>query len=311
MSETTIYANSVFEQPWWLETVAPGMWGEVFVKENDEVVARLPYILKKGCITMPPYTQTLGPWIKPEYRSFQPGNTQLSRQKEIVSKLLGQLPAHRSFNMCFDSANDYVLPYKWLDYQYIPTFSYRISNLKDLDQVYSSFNKTVKKNIKYAQNKTHITKEPTPEMLLELVDKTFSAQRRKAPNIELAASIINKTISNDTGKLIIAQDDAGNLHAGAFIVFDEKACYYLIGGSDLKYRSSGAQSLVIWEAIKFASTKSKVFDFEGSNIEGIENFFRQFGGERVVNYRVYKQSLLEDCLMQIKPRVKKFLGYRY
>ena len=32
MLNTTPYANSVFEQPWWLDIVAPGEWGEVTVK---------------------------------------------------------------------------------------------------------------------------------------------------------------------------------------------------------------------------------------------------------------------------------------
>lgn len=122
MMTTTPYANSVFEQPWWLDIVAPGEWGEVTVKEVDETVARLPYMLQSGRIVMPPLTQTLGPWIKPEYRQFQPGNTQLSKQKELVSALLEQIPAHKSFHMTFDSANEYILPYRWLGYRYEPSF---------------------------------------------------------------------------------------------------------------------------------------------------------------------------------------------
>ena len=36
-------------------------------------------------------------------------------------------------------------------------------------------------------------------------------------------------------------------------------------------------SLCMWEAIKFASTVTKKFDFEGSMIESVERFFRAFG----------------------------------
>ena len=79
-------------QPWWLEIVAPGQWGEVVVEKGNEVIARLPYVLDKGKIEMPPLTQTLGPWMKPEIRDFLPGNKHLSNQKEIVSDLLGIVP---------------------------------------------------------------------------------------------------------------------------------------------------------------------------------------------------------------------------
>lgn len=311
MLNTTPYANSVFEQPWWLDIVAPGQWGEVTVKEGDEVVARLPYVLKRGGLVMPPLTQTLGPWMKPEYRQLQPGNTQLSKQKELIAALLEQLPPHKRFHMTFDSANDYILPYRWLGYRYEPTFSYRLSDLSDPDALYANFNKTAKKNIKYARNKTVLTEEPTAEMLLRLLDKTFEAQGRKWPHDRaLTRRLMEQSVENGNGKLIVAQDGDGNLHSGAFLLYDERVCYYLLGGSDSAFRSSGAQSLVLWEAIRFAASVSKAFDFEGSNVEGIEHFFRQFGGGCVINYAVIKQSLLADCMELAKPRVKRLIGYK-
>ena len=84
----------------------------------------------------------------------------------------------------------------------------------------------------------------------------------------------------------------------------------MLGGTDIRFRSSGAQSLVLWKAIQHASTVSSVFDFEGSMVEGIENFFRQFGGNRVINYNIVKQPFLGDCMDIIKPRIKKIIGYK-
>ena len=311
MLNTTPYANSVFEQPWWLDIVAPGEWGEVTVKEGDETVARLPYVLQKGRITLPPLTQTLGPWMKSEYRQLQPGNTQLSKQKELIAALLGQLPRHKSFHVTFDSANEYILPYRWLGYRYEPEFSYRLTDLCDTDALYAALNKTAKKNIKAARNKTTLVEQPTAKMLMDLLDKTFGAQGRKWPHDrDLTRRIIEKSVENGRGKLIVARDSEGNLHSGAFLLYDEKVCYYLLGGSDSAFRSSGAQSLVLWEAIRFAATVSQAFDFEGSNVEGIENFFRQFGGSRVINYSVIRQSLFADCMELAKPRVKRLIGYK-
>jgi hypothetical protein len=59
--------NALFEQPWWLESVAPGAWGEAVVRRGEEVVARLPYAYRRPLgmtvISQPPFTQTLGPWL--------------------------------------------------------------------------------------------------------------------------------------------------------------------------------------------------------------------------------------------------------
>ena len=174
-------ANSLFEQPWWLDIVAPGQWNEAVVKEGDEIIGRLPYVLQGKNIGMPPLTQTLGPWIKPAYREKQPGNSQLSVQKEIIAELLSQLPKHRNFDMCFDCANEYILPYRWLGYKYEPTFSYRISDLSDMDRLYQSFHKTAKKKIKHARHVVFIASRTDPGLMMEQMEKTFSNQGRSYP----------------------------------------------------------------------------------------------------------------------------------
>ena len=311
MEEYTGYANSIFEQPWWLEILAPGKWGEVVVEKGNEVIARLPYVLDKGKIEMPPLTQTLGPWMKPEIRDFLPGNKHLSNQKEIVSDLLGKLPKHKSLRITLDSVNTYILPYRWLGCNYYPTFSYRINNLSNPDKIYSNFHNLAKKNINSARKKVNVIESSNPWDIIGLLHKTFKNQGRKYPvKDEIVHRLIESSISKKSGKLLIAQDYEGNLHSSVFIVYDKNVCYYLLAGSDPFYRSSGANSLLLWEAIKFASSVSKCFDFEGSNIESIEAFIKQFGGELITNYVISKQTFINDFIELTKPRIKRIIGYK-
>ena len=110
--------------------------------------------------------------------------------------------------------------------------------------------------------------------------------------------------------MLTAVDKEGNVHASAFFLYDNKTCYYLMAGADPKYRNGGAQSLLLYEGIKFAQTVSENFDFEGSVIEGIEKFFRGFNPELVCNYRVSKLSFVDSVKEIVKPYIKKVLGYR-
>ncbi len=294
-SAYTEYASSVFEQPWWLEIVAPGKWGEAVVKNGNDVIARLPYVLYKGGIEMPLLTQTIGPWMKPEIRDFLPGNKHLSNQKEIVSDLLGKLPRHKSLRITLDSVNTYILPYRWLGYNYYPTFSYRINNLSDTNKIYANFHNLAKKNINSARKKVNVTESSNPRDIIELLHKTFKNQGRKYPiKDEIIYKVVESSINRKSGKLLVARDYKANLHSVVFLIYDRNVCYYLLAGSDPFYRNSGANSLLLWEAIKFASSVSKCFDFEGSNIESIEAFIKQFGGELITNYMIIKQSFLND-----------------
>ena len=69
-ADTIPWVNSVFEQPWWLDAVAPGRWSAAEVRRGDEVVARLPYMRRRrygldARSSSRPLTQTLGPWLAP------------------------------------------------------------------------------------------------------------------------------------------------------------------------------------------------------------------------------------------------------
>lgn len=303
--------NSVFEQPWWLNIVAEKKWREVLIKENGDIIARLPYVIEKNKIVMPPLTQTLGIWIKPELKKPLPGNKQLKLQKEILCDIISQLPKHRYFKMTFDSSNSYILPFRWMGYSFVPTFSYRINSLNNLNNIYGNFSGTVKKNIKYSEKKVEIIDSINPDDLLVVLEKTFTNQNRRYPHSpELIHKIVNTSIQRQSGKLFVSIDSKGNKHAAAFLLFDKNICYYLLGGADPEYRNQGAPSLILWEAIKYASKSSQCFDFEGSMVEGIENFFRQFGGVQVTNYSVRKLPIIYELYEGFKPRIKKIIGYK-
>lgn len=303
--------NNLFEQPWWLDIVAENCWNEIVVEENGEVIGRLPFYCKedKREILMPPLTQTCGLWIKSMEQTS--GNEHLSKKKKIIDEILGKLPKHTQMKISIDSSCDYILPFLWKGFTVIPKVSYRIEELVDLDAVYGNFSKTVKKNIKSAQKKVVIKQEADAGVILELLDKTFAAQGRKDPiSHELVKRIIATCEERGNGKMYTAIDEQGNVHASSYFVYDENVFYYLLAGSDVEFRSSGAQTLILWEAIQYASKVSKCFDFEGSMIEGIETFFKRFGGKPIMYYEIKQLSLWGEVKELMKPRIKKILGYK-
>lgn len=308
----TPYANSVFEQPWWLDIVAEGKWREAMVKDGDKVLARLPYVYDRGVIKNPVYTQTLGVWLAPELKAFERGNSQLHRQKEVLTQLLAQLPKAREICITLDHSNSYVLPYRWQGFHLEPSFSYRLRDLRDMGGHRARLGKTVNKNLRSAEKKLTVESGVTGiETLLELQRLTYDRQNRKPPVEDaLTSRLMERAMELDSGRLFIARDQEGRAHGAAFFVYDEKCCFYLLSGQNPSFKSDGSQNLLLMKGIEFASTVSMDFDFEGSMIEGIENFFRQFGGEQVINYRVSRRSLAGELAQAMKPRVKKLIGYK-
>lgn len=180
-----------------------------------------------------------------------------------------------------------------------------------MNEVYDNFDKTAKKNIRSAQKKIQIKDNLDVQVMINMLRITFKSQNRHNPLSEKLIFEIDKACKRySAGKFLTAVDNDGNIHACSYFVYDKNVFYYLLGGSDPKYRTSGAQSLILWEAIQYASTVSKKFDFEGSMIEGIEKFFRQFGGSPTIYYQITKIPFVSEIFELLKPKIKKIIGYK-
>jgi hypothetical protein len=307
-NQTSEFVNSIFEQPWWLDVVAPNAWEEILVVEDNEIVARWPIVKKSIGIGMPALTQSLGFWI-----SEKELDTDLyyNNRKRITNLLLEQLPRKKKINIMLNPKVDYFLPMYWQHFTINPRIIYRINDLTDINVVYNKFNRIVKGNIRSASKKVVIKSIDNIDLLVDLMKKTFSLQRRKNPFPEdLIRNIYCVCKDYNSGRLLYAIGENGQTYSGIFFVYDKNVCYALMGGTDPKYRSSGAFSLLLWEGIKFASTISKSFDFQGSMIEGIENFLRQFGGTPTVYYQIHKQNIVLELFELLKPRIKSLIGFK-
>lgn len=311
MSNTTPYANSVFEQPWWLDLVAPGKWAEATVKDGDTVLARLPYVMDGG-VVMPDYTQTLGVWMADGVRAFSRGNDQCSKQKELLEALLAQLPKKKSVDIVLHCSQEYILPFRWFGYQIEPTFSYRIEDLSDLAAVEQNFSKSVKRDINRGKKTLTVDcADGGTEELIELQNETYRRQKRKNPiDNAFTRAVMEGALAAGHGRVMIARDENGAPHAGCFVVYDENACYHLLSGQNTAFGNDGAMPLLFSAEIAFAAKVSRVFDFEGSMVEGIEQVFRRYGGRQVINWHVSKQSLVGELKQAMKPRIKRMIGYK-
>lgn len=56
------------------------------------------------------------------------------------------------------------------------------------------------------------------------------------------------------------------------MTWDETSLYLLMGSADPDLRGSHASNLMVWNAIKFAATVTRNFDFEGSMLPGVNAF---------------------------------------
>ena len=307
LSET----NSIFEQPWWLDAVAPDAWGAVQVSKGGEIVARLPYVVKQKrgltALSMPPLTLTLGPWLKPSTAKYA---NQLSQQKELMTSLIEQLPPHDYFSQYFHHSVTNWLPFYWQGFEQTTRYTYVIEALEDLERVWSHFSKKLRWEIRKAQKQLAVrTDVEDIERFLDINALTFKRQGLDVPyNRDVVRRLDAACTKHQARRMFFAEDAQGRIHAVLYFVWDKNSTYALMGGSDPDLRSSGADSLLTWEAIRFAATIGNTFNLAGSMIESVERFNRAFGGMQTPYFHVTRFSRRMRFLVAGRGMVGALLG---
>lgn len=285
----------IFSRDWWLD-VACGTdnWDVLLVEQKGQVQAALPfYILASGVISMPPFTQTMGPWFAPEPKDSKYTST-LGKHQAICKELIDSLKDYPHFLQNFNYRITDWLPFYWEGYKQTTRYTYLLNNIQDEKTLWDNMSPNIRRNITKARDKNGITvrKGIPVDDFLRIQEMTFERQHLPAPKErEVLKNIIATCRQRNQGDLWGAYDTDGNLHAVAFIAWQESSAYYLAGGGNPALRASGAHSLVLWEAIRFTSQHTSLFDFEGSMIPGVERFFREFGAIQTPFFTITKGKL--------------------
>lgn len=283
--------NSIFDQPWWLDAAAPGAWDEVTVERDGQVVGRLPFVTRRRLgltsLVQPPLTASLGPWIS-DHSAKEPGR--LEHQKKVLAALIDALPSFDVFDQNVSPSVRNWLPFHWAGFDVTPRVTYRLDDLSDLDAVFSGFEADVRAQIRKAGAALEVRADASPDAFLGLNRSTLETKGVVAGYDDgLVRRIDAACVEHGVRAILLAEDAAGRVHAGVYIVWDDRTAYYLMGGRAAEHER-GATSLLLWHAIRHAAGVTAAFDFEGSMVESLERYFRAFGASQVPYVHVRKES---------------------
>ncbi len=275
--------GSPFATSWWLDAVAPKRYDILTVYRGQEIVAAWPIVMDHvpllgTAIRAPALTQRIGIMFE------QPRSTQvhkrLADEKDWCGMLASQLPKCWYIRVPFDRAFQFWSPLYWLGYSQTTAYTYVIDGLSDLNGIWTGMRENIRREIRKAERMgVHVETTDDVDELWRVNALTFSRQNLVPQySIDYLKRIDCACRDRHARRILIARSGT-DVHAAAYVVWDKRAAYYLIGGGDPALRTSGASSLLLWKAIQFASTVSASFDFEGSMLEPVDRFFRAFGGQ--------------------------------
>ncbi len=277
------------------QTIYGNNWDVILVEKGGVVMGIMPFIIHKNKgfnVIRPefliPYQ---GIWIN--YPTNQKYNTKIGFEKEVISKIIEQLPDVALFRQQFHPNFTNWLPFYWKGYQQTTRYTFILDTSLPIDEVYANFHNNTRREIQKAEKALFIEEATSISDLYQLKVLVYKEKNNSTYPISLKTleTIYGYFSNKETGKILLAKDKDNTIHAAVFYVWDAESAYYLQGASNTKFKTSGAISLLLWEAIKrTALLNSQKFNFEGSMVENVHRYFANFGGKQVPYFEISKTN---------------------
>ncbi len=289
----------VLFSPWWLDAVCgEENWDVLLYSKGDKIYGLWPYFRTKqnifNKILQPGFTQYNGPLL------FYPeGLTEVKRlefEKKVISNLIDILP--KEVDMISINSNPLLLnwlPFYWRGFRQTTRYTYATNSLsgKDEEALLQTYTKDVRKSIKKFQSQGFVYKDAkdvnfsSRDFFLLHKECLMKINRKISYTEELLKRMVDYSVSNKSGKLIVVQDENNHICGATFFIYNSFEAVGINTAADHTIRDLGyfLNHLCILEASKLVGS----YNIGGSMIEGVEKTYRQFGLHQTPYFNISKE----------------------
>ena len=278
----------LFHQPWWLDALASAngtSWNVALSRAKDgTIVGAWPFFerVKLGMdVSLSPVLASyLGIWIDYPEEDWKE-ETRQSYENGIIKDLISQLPSFHLFKQNFTPSFQNWKELYWAGYNQTTHYTYVLEGIKDHDQIFAGFKSNLRTSIKKVGHNFSIGETNDLAAFYAINKKSWSVQNEKIPYTLKYLQKLDDALVNYGHRYIrLIKDANDNIVAGTYVVRDNHTAYNLMLGTDPEHRNSRAAEILLWDVIQEMSQYVDRFDFEGSMIEGVSQFFKAFGGKQ-------------------------------
>ncbi len=277
--------GTIFSTSLWVKTVAaaqgalPSILG---VFEDDRLVAGLTY----AEITRGLFTKITTPVLTP-YGGviYRPGSGKRNSESEsfnlaCADMLLSCVGDMYSYAFLVHSPEFVdIRPFTWTGWTEAVRYTYLL-DLTDPGRIWDLMERRVRTVLRKAESTLELGGAIDPEHFGELYERIY-LDRGKKPPIRSATvrEILGRLLEAGAADMRTVRDRSGEVISALVLVSDARTVYAWISGSLPGRNSTGAFSLLFWDAVQRYSGTCARLDMIGANIPSIAFFKKGFGGQ--------------------------------
>jgi Acetyltransferase (GNAT) domain len=273
--------GTVFHYSWWLEATGGefkilGCWDK-----GGNLVGGIPLPFKRRAGFTLYYSPPLTPYLGPIFDLTVANNPieRLSVMRCCGERLARAIEGFDSLSYMAGAAAPDLQGFLWAGFRADLTYTFRIGAGTTVDNAFQQIARTHRQKLK--KHTQYIVESGDDVNALALLsNQTFERQGMARPFTEsYLRSLWREVSKRGRGVVYTARDLGGQPAAALFVVNDNRTSYQIVSGVDMSSRNSPAGALLTWRAISDALNAGRIFDFEGSRIRGVEEYYRRWGGQ--------------------------------
>jgi hypothetical protein len=292
--------GTVFHNSWWLDATGHefqilGSWNR-----DGQLQAGIPLPRKRRAGLTLFHAPSLTPYLGPVFDLSQCDSIRdqlylMRSQGEVLGQAITDFD---SFSQIAGSAAPDFQGFLWAGFHIEVGYTFRFEAGTTVDQAWREAARTHRQKLKPERGE-EISVEASDDIsiLIDLNRSTFSRQERSVPYSEcMVRSLYHAASERGCRKLYVSRDSKGRPLSSLFVVNDSRASYQIVSGIDWNERNSSAGHMTTWRAITDALQAGRAFDFEGSRIRGVEQYYRRWGAPAKPTWALRKLGSLRGRL---------------
>jgi len=172
-----------------------------------------------------------------------------------------------------------IRPFTWAGWTEAVRYTYLLE-LNDPGRIWDLMERRVRTVLRKAESTLELGGAVDPEHFGELYERIYLDRGKKPPiGSATVRTVLGSLIDAGAADMRTVRDSSGDVISSMVLVSDARTVYAWISGSLPDRNSTGAFSLLFWDAVRRYSGTCASLDMVGANIPSISFFKKGFGGQ--------------------------------
>ena len=201
-----------------------------------------------------------------------------------------------------------IRPFIWAGWTESVRYTY-ILDLDDPAKIWDVMERRVRTVLRKAEESLTLDDSIDIEQFSGLYERIYSDRGNKPPvSSGMVRAFLRDVLDSGMVEIRTARDKSGKVISSMALVYGDRTVYSWISGSIPDKNSTGAFSLLFWDAVKRHSGNFAKLDMVGANIPSIAFFKKGFGGTLCPYYVTEKyKSLFSRIVFGAYGNIRKVL----